>query len=1442
MQNLAYGKKINDPNVSSVMTSSVNYTFGETYEAEDGELFNGATINDCETCSGGKKVGNMGGDNQSYFTYDVEVSEAGTYKLQFSFTSGDPRSILISANGGTAIEVVCQSADWNTTGETEIEIALESGVNTIRFFNDTYAPDIDKFSLTLLEAAGDTVYEAEDGELFNSAVIGDCGTCSGGKKVGGMGGGGDNNGYFTYDVDISEAGTYKLPFSFISGDERSIFISANGGTAIEVTCTSADWSTTGETEIEIALESGVNTIRFSNDTYYAPDIDKFSLTLLEAAGDTVYEAEDGELFNSAVIGDCGTCSGGKKVGGMGGGGDNNGYFTYDVDISEAGTYKLPFSFISGDERSIFISANGGTAIEVACTSADWNTTGETEIEIALESGVNTIRFFNDTYYAPDIDKFSLTLLEATGDNVYEAEDGELFNSAVIGDCGTCSGGKKVSGMGGGGDNNGYFTYDVDVSETGTYKLPFSFISGDERSIFISANGGTAIEVACTSADWSTTGETEIEIELESGVNTIRFFNDTYYAPDIDKFRLQLKSTGGSICENCESLTYGQNDQIIYDTSKGTVAIYHEGELAIDNAYSEVINGGQTFSSKDYTNVVVSQEGFSDEIGDGVILKASLTGSNLPDMQQLFYTYSGKDYFLMEVMIDGEDLESNYMAPLVSDAVSLDESGDNRVIRVPYDNDGFVRYESEKVENDSRNVSSEVTAFYENSSRHGLVAGSVEHTVWKTGVETQGSGKNLNKFRIWGGYTSSEVTRDEIEHGKIKGTTLKSPKIFIGFYNDWRKGMEDYGRADKIADKRYINDWDKPTPFGWNSWGKIQTDLDLDKSKAVVDFFSDEIPMFRSGETAYIDLDSYWDNMVEGGLEGDFSKLKEFVAYCKDHNLKAGIYWAPFVDWGLYDRKVEGSNYNYAETWTDVNGGYHDEDGARAMDPTHPATKERINLVIDKFKDAGFEMIKIDFIAHASVEATSFYDPNVTTGMQAFKQGMEYLIDRIGDDMLVYAAISPNLATGRYVHMRRIACDAYADINASEYTLNSNTYGWWQSKIYDYIDGDLIVFHDVSIGENRARIASAIVNGPIITGDDFSSPGQWNDRAKELLQKEDILALARHGKAFMPVEGDSNRSASELFIQEINGKHYLAVFNYGDEKSYNISLSRLGLSNEGYCVKELFSGHRFSLDKDNFEITLSGKDAAIYQFNEGVNSCVFSLPDNYKILSTDVSCNGRADGEIDIAFENPDYTYQMHLEGEDPINIPANSSSYTMDNLTAGIYNLCFTIDEVPDYEQCFEIIIDEPGEISAVSAYNESREVVNLELKGAERFYVTLNGKEQLFNRGVHELKLKKGLNEISIKGDLVCQGSYFEKIYVSDGLKAYPNPTSGTLQIFVPTPGKQVRVNIYNMQGGLVKSLKLKVLQSKTIEIDISSFNTGTYLMNLSNDEVNETIKIIKK
>lgn len=638
------------------------------------------------------------------------------------------------------------------------------------------------------------------------------------------------------------------------------------------------------------------------------------------------------------------------------------------------------------------------------------------------------------------------------------------------------------------------------------------------------------------------------------------------------------------------INYGFNGKISYNLNSGTLNVFVNNKAVFTNMYSSVKLNGDTISSKLYTERNYSVVQILDGFGKGRMHIITLTGKGLPQMRQIFYTYQAKQFFLTETEIKGLKLESNFMAPLVGNFTAL--SGDVRTIFVPFDNDTFISYNAMPFEQGKTNLSAEVGVVYDDQTRVGFVAGSVEHSIWKTGVKVSLSAVGINQISIWGGYSDKAVTRDKIAHGMIKGSHLKSPKILIGYFDDWRNGMEEYGKANRIADPPYVFNWLKPTPVGWNSWGVLQDKLTYEKAIKVADYFADSLKSFRTGNTAYIDLDAYWDFMSKG----DYGKLKQFADYCTAKGLQPGVYWAPFTDWGHKggpDRKVEGSNYKFGDLWTKVGDGYHDIDGARAIDPTHPGTRQRIDYFISKLKACGFKMIKIDFLGHGAAESTKFYDTTVTTGMQAYRKGMEYLVDQLGDQMFIYAAISPSLATGRYVHSRRIACDAFKTIEHTRYTLNSVTNGWWQTYLYNFLDADHVVLDHQTEGENRARMLSSAITGTFITGDDFSSDGPWSAHAKEWYQNPEFLKIIQSGKTFRPVEGNTGQGASSMFVRHIGDSFYLAVFNYNSKaQNFAIDAKRIGLNpSHYYSGVELFHKNKITL-KNTLNIELPAADAII----------------------------------------------------------------------------------------------------------------------------------------------------------------------------------------------------------------------------------------------------------
>ncbi|MEQ8239168.1 MAG: CBM35 domain-containing protein [Cyclobacteriaceae bacterium] len=370
-----------------------------TYEAEDGTRSGSSIVvnESCGDCSVAQ-VENISPGN--FFTSTVNVTYAGQYTLTLSYASGDPRSIFISVNGGNNTELVCDSGDWGTIWTSKVEVNLNAGSNTIAFSNESgFGPNIDKFTLKQNPMPGMSV-EAESGTTAGNAESQSCNTCSGGNQIGNIGGNSGN--YLENTVNVSKGGLYNMTLSYSSGDARSVFIRVGSGEAVEVIGHTRDWGVVGTKKVSLTLAEGDNVIRFFNDNNFAPNLDKFELVRDYSAG-VSYEAEAGTLTGNAAMQGCEACSGGQQVGDI----SSGNFFTNTVNVSEAGSYVMKLSFVSGDPRSIFVSVNDGDAVELNCYSGDWDLVNTTEVSLKLNAGDNTIKFFNDGGNGPNIDKFEL---------------------------------------------------------------------------------------------------------------------------------------------------------------------------------------------------------------------------------------------------------------------------------------------------------------------------------------------------------------------------------------------------------------------------------------------------------------------------------------------------------------------------------------------------------------------------------------------------------------------------------------------------------------------------------------------------------------------------------------------------------------------------------------------------------------------------------------------------------------------------------------------------------------------------------------------------------------------------------------------------------------------------------------------------------------------------
>ena len=679
------------------------------------------------------------------------------------------------------------------------------------------------------------------------------------------------------------------------------------------------------------------------------------------------------------------------------------------------------------------------------------------------------------------------------------------------------------------------------------------------------------------------------------------------------------------------------------TGKAEIA-YNDGVIISGNeAEWGLVNTKTSFSS--LSDVKVAQSDCQDEFGSGKMLTVSgkTTQAPITTITHTYYIYSDRDYILTDVVLESDsELEINYIAPIRTTASSqILDAGTNYFIYVPFDNDGWTRYET-KLFGDWHPTCYEVTALFNNDTRRGLITGSIEHDTWKTGVTAEtGAETTLKSLLVFNGVTSKGGTRDNDIHGAVKANRVESSKMMIGYFTDWRRGLETYGDLCAIVAPKLPFAGAKP--FGWNSWGVLQTNINPTKAIETSDYFATELQSQgwqAEDSIVYIGLDSWWN---ENFAIRDHGK---FVKNCKAQNQKAGIYWTPFVDWGKNESGLMPSggagNYTWGDAWLrDSNGNPQEIAGGYALDPTHPATIGRIKAEFEKYLKWGYEFVKLDFLVHGALEG-QHYDENVHTGLQAYNQGMQYIAELAGEQMFINYSIAP-LFPAHHAHGRRIACDAFSSLGNTEYTLNSTAYGWWLDHCYSYNDADHVVLQGQAISINRVRLTSSYITGIVILGDDFSADGDSGakERIEELAANNEVVKMAHQTKAFYPVDAYLGHPAPNQFMYTVSDTTYLAVLNYESGKRYDFTLDfdRLGLTTGiEYVVRELWTGQEV-LASESYDDVVRRADAAIYKiYPKPINHAVEAVPCTetrcyYDRLVGEVRANG-----TDYMLES--YVYTM----------------------------------------------------------------------------------------------------------------------------------------------------------------------------------------------------------
>ncbi|PCJ96487.1 MAG: hypothetical protein COA50_06820 [Flavobacteriaceae bacterium] len=240
--------------------------------------------------------------------------------------------------------------------------------------------------------------------------------------------------------------------------------------------------------------------------------------------------------------------------------------------------------------------------------------------------------------------------------------------------------------------------------------------------------------------------------------------------------------------------------------------------------------------------------------------------------------------------------------------------------------------------------------------------------------------------------------------------------------------------------------------------------------------------------------------------------------------------------------------------------------------------------------------------------------------------------------------------------------------------------------------------------------------------------------------------------------------------------------------------------------------------------------------------IFTLPvNNFAILVASESCRSSDNGSISVTAQQA-LNYTATLSGNGVNDAEIFNETTTFVDLSAGEYNLCITIEAQTGYEQCFNLTITEPEDLGVSSKINTSFNKLSLTMTGGEKYTVTLNNRTFETTESELELDLTEETNQLSVKTDKECQGSYEETIMLMIEALIYPNPIQNN-QLFINLGQHHeslVNIELYSLAGKHISSVAYSV-EYNSVQMDMSTLAKGMYILKIHTPQKTLHYKIIK-
>lgn len=242
------------------------------------------------------------------------------------------------------------------------------------------------------------------------------------------------------------------------------------------------------------------------------------------------------------------------------------------------------------------------------------------------------------------------------------------------------------------------------------------------------------------------------------------------------------------------------------------------------------------------------------------------------------------------------------------------------------------------------------------------------------------------------------------------------------------------------------------------------------------------------------------------------------------------------------------------------------------------------------------------------------------------------------------------------------------------------------------------------------------------------------------------------------------------------------------------------------------------------------------------SVFFLDQENFTIEVVSESCSNSNDGRIEVSIENTGFDYTAIVNDTSHQFNQNTGFSKTIGNLSSGSYDICFGVDGVQEFEQCFGFIVTEPNSIDAYTVIDSDLGYVDLNLSGASDYTVVINSQIYSIQGDFARLPVDVGLNTIMIYTENSCQGIIEKDVFVSESASIFPNPASSQFSVLIGGNDNLVHISIVDLHGKTVQSNQYRLggLQ-RQIDLSIDALNDGIYFVEIQSKSIQKNIKLVK-